>query len=221
MKHFIILQFQPTRKRAKTADAKGGGLDPTFEFGQFTQDIWADKWIQTVKRKKKITSTLDDKIKKRVVGLNDEEIEVKDEESESSSSEEDDEDEQSDEIDSDNSISASFPISSKQKLKKKTKKQVKVDDDDDDDDDILLSDDELQKDKIVVKDKNVKKGKGKKGKKSEEEEEEQVKEEVRLEDDPDYVFETNMSFQQMNLSRPLLKVYYYILIKVLYYCHFF
>lgn len=195
----ICRQFQPTRKRAKTGDAKSGGLDPAFEFGQFTQDVWADRWIQTVKKKRKITSTLDEKIKKRVGLSVEEDVAVKDEESGDSSSDEESApsaDEESDEIESDNSISASAP-SAKKKLKKKTSTKKPVEEDD-----ILLSDDELQEDKIVVKDKNAKKGK----KNREVDEEELQKQEVRLEDDPDYVFETNMSFQQMNLSRPLLKV---------------
>lgn len=144
---------------------------------------------------------MDEKIHKRIlVGDDENQVEIK-EESGNSSSEEESEDEESDELESDNSISASTNNGNKKKLgKKQSKSNKKIAQDDDD---ILLSDDELQEDKVVAKGKSAKGNK--KGKKSVEDEED-VKEEIRLEDDPDYVFETNMSFQQMNLSRPLLKV---------------
>jgi hypothetical protein len=69
-----------------------------------------------------------------------------------------------------------------------------------------LSDDELQEDEIRLKGK-MKGSKGRKKNKKEESEEEEENDDEKLEEDPDYVFETNMSFQQMNLSRPLLKVH--------------
>jgi len=185
--------LQPTRKRAKTT-GDAGGFDPGFDFGQFNQDIWAEKLLATTSKKNKKTplqTSLDDKIKKRQNGEI-EEVEIKEESSEEEVSSED---EPSDEIESDDSMSG------RQKSLKRKRGQKRKGDDDD----IDLSEDELKQDALVVKDKG-KKGK-KKGKKvADEEEVEEEKEEVRLEDDPDYVFETDMSFQQMNLSRPLLKV---------------
>lgn len=151
---------------------------------------------------KKITkrTTLDEKISKRRAPLaktnghlsaGTESIEVKSEDESTHGDGNDD-----DGFESDDSISKSGPTS----LKKKPSVSLE--------DDIYLSDDELQKDALRVKEKKGKKAKRKKGKVEVDNNDEEADESsvAKLEADADYVFETDLSFHQMNLSRPLLKV---------------
>lgn len=154
-----------------------------------------DEKISKIKKKKFTNGTGNG------VDEDESEIEIKEEEDESSSSEEESEEEPecADVIESDDSMSG--PASRKGLKKKLAKKKLK---EITEDDDIDLSDDELQEDQVVLKGAQ-KKRKKKKGE-DEASEDEAIQEDVaRLEDDPEFTFETNMSFQQMNLSRPLLK----------------
>jgi len=195
----LFFQFQPTRKRGKTAAA--GGMDPSFDFSHFSNDIWSEK-LPTLVKKKKMSSktTLDDKIRKRMKNgafvPNATDMEIKEETSSSSE----------DELHSDDSLSKA----GKSKIRKKTKKQVTTSlgdsNNEADVDDIELSDDELKEDTLIKKDK---KGKGaKKKKKQNESEEDEVESgDETIADANNGAFDTNTSFQQMNLSRPLLKVY--------------
>ncbi|ODN02868.1 putative ATP-dependent RNA helicase DDX27 [Orchesella cincta] len=205
-------EFQPTRKRVKTST--NSGFDPGFDFGHFVRDVWSEKLATSAKsvqqqlKKGKMTAptSLNDKIdkvrKKKLKngeenGLDESVVEVKEEsdsDSNSSEEEEDESAEDSDMVESDNSMSGRVSKKNK-KLKKKASEITE-------DDDIELSDDELKEDQVVLKQKK----KGKKAKKEEvPSDDEDVQPVARLEDDPDFTFETDMSFQQMNLSRPLLK----------------
>jgi len=185
-----FFQFQPTRKRAKSA--KAGGIDPGFDFTHYNQDTWTERLLKSTNLKKVTKrTTLDEKINKRkapsskVNGHDDEAIEIKSESDEESLNGDDG-------FESDDSLSKPGP------KKKKTHNPV--------DDDIDLSDDELQVDELRVKNKKKQKQKGKKKRVDDEDEEEDESNVAKLESDPDYVFETDLSFHQMNLSRPLLKV---------------
>lgn len=204
---------------------KSSGFDPGFDFDHYVRDVWSEKLASVSTKKKTVTSkkgkmtaptTLDDKInkvkKKKLTngaanGLDESVIEIKeedeeDEESDSdeeSEEEEDESEENSDVIESDNSMSGSSSKKAKaKKLKKKKASEIT------EDDDIDLSDDELQEDQVVLKG-SQKKKKKRKGEQEESEDEGLQEDVARLEDDPEFTFETNMSFQQMNLSRPLLK----------------
>lgn len=205
-------QFQPTRKRVKTA--KSSGFHPGFDFGHYVQDIWKEKLeavplkSKTVSKKGKMTAptSLDAKIKKVKStlrnggvdnGLDESVVEIKEEDSDSD--EDDDESEDSDVLESDNSMSGQKINKSKKRLKKKPSEI-------NEDDDIDLSDDELKQDQVVLKGiLSKKKKRNKKGEVDDESGDEEKEAVARLEDDPNFSFETNMSFQQMNLSRPLLK----------------